>query len=81
MPSENYVHDEGLPSFLDGCESQYTILDKTGKPLAFVFNKDDAAKMACAEELFKSLKELMYWDNGKPEYERARAILRKASEK
>lgn len=81
MPVENYVFDEGAPTFLDGCESQYTILNKKGKSLAFVFDKNDAVKMACADELIKTLKELMYWDNGKPEYDRAKALLRKAQER
>lgn len=45
----------------------------TGKP-----SEANARLIAAAPELLEALKDVMYWDNGKPEWEDARAAIAKA---
>lgn len=42
-------------------------------------NEADSRLMTAAPELLKALKALLYWDNGKSEYDEARAAIAKAT--
>lgn len=44
-------------------------------------SESDAKLIAAAPELLEALDSLMYWDNGKPEWEIARAVIAKATGK
>ena len=61
--------DEGVIVFETGCgcctESKLT--------------QSDANLIASSPDLLEALKDVMYWDNGKPEWEAARAAIAKAT--
>lgn len=48
-------------------------------PAKIIYNIEDARLIAAAPDLLEALEGVMYWDNGKPEWETARAAIDKAT--
>lgn len=49
------VEDLGLPEYLDGNRSRFTVRSKSGAPIAYAFDADEARIFAAAPDLLEAL--------------------------
>lgn len=65
------VEDLGLPEYLDGIRSRFTVRSKSGAPIAYAFDADEARLIAAAPDLLEAVKPfataIMHLGNGKPD--------------